>query len=181
MNYIFRANVVIAICVLLAACSQATQIAPSSIPTIDIIETSPSTATPVPSVTATIESTPPKAYIPPALVPTIDPTLIPGLLSKAFSVQTIEGVNGHNMRQITGWDRGFGGGRWVSYCDGYYWLDANHLLLYPTTGQVGPREGYEMPVNAAWQPVVINLESGILWLPPVNTSSTQACKHVYWS
>lgn len=46
---------------------------------------------------------------------------------------------------------------------------------------MGPREGYEIPVDAAWQPIVVNLETGIFWFPPVNTSSLQGCKRVYWS
>lgn len=179
MKKAFRVSVFLAMGLLLIACGQSATATPSPIP-------SPSatvTLTPVLSKTTTapIEPTPRPEYVPPTLIPTIDPTLVPGLLSKAFSLQTTEGVNEHNIQQITGWDHGFGGGYWTGSCDGYYWLDANHLLLYPTTGQAGPREGFETPVNAASQPVIINLESGIVWLPPVNTSSTHACNRVYWS
>ena len=96
-------------------------------------------------------------------------------------MQTIEGVNGHDLRQVTGWDYGFGGGFSYGPCPGYNWLDASHLLLYPRIGQqensfVGARE------YLVSQPTVINLESGHVWLP--NTSQIRdgwICTGVYWS
>lgn len=147
--------------------------------------TIPATATftPVPSpiATAAIGPASQPEFVPPTLIPTIDPTLVPGLLSEAFSVQTIEGVNGHTVRQITGWDHGFGGGYWSGYCPSYYWLDNQHLLVYPATGQTGPIEGVGK-INVVPQPVVINLETGSSWLPPANQSgSPLTCNRVYWS
>jgi len=106
-------------------------------------------------------------------------------LRKAISIHILNGVNGHNIQQITGWDYGFR----KFPCDGYQWLDSNHLLLYPRTGEWkniyhdgAPRE------DLGSQPVVINLTSGVLWLRPpssVPISSTdtpkQDCNSVYWS
>jgi WD40 repeat protein len=103
-------------------------------------------------------------------------------LSKAFSLQTREDVNGHKIRQITGWDHGLGGGDiWHDACSGYRWLDVNHLLLYPATGQVEP-EGYGNYINVVPQPVVINLQTGQVWLPPAKTpSSPRDCNRLEWS
>jgi hypothetical protein len=122
-------------------------------------------------------------YVPPTLIPTIDPTLVPELLSKAFSVQTMEGVNGHKLQQITGWDYGFGGGFLYTSCIGYVWLDTSHFLLYPATGQVDLPEGWSpTKFNVVRQPVIINVDNGHVWLPPVKApTSPENCDTVEWS
>jgi hypothetical protein len=196
MKYLFRAIVFIPLYLLLSACSGTSQ----SMPVASPGATSMPTITPNPTATATLEHTstseyvlptidptlahdvhtPVPEYVPPTLIPTIDPTLVPGLLKDAFSVQTLEGAHRHNVRQITGWDYGFGGGLWQYSCSGYYWLDSTHLLLYPAVGQVSSEA---MPrVNVVQQPVVINIESGNIWLPPANESASPlTCNRVYWS
>ena len=90
-------------------------------------------------------------------------------------------MNGHNTQRIVGWNLGFGGGLWQGSCSGYYWLDTNHMLLYPATGQTSGPDGYFAGINVVPQPVIINIESGATWLPPVNTSSRPTCNRVYWS
>ncbi len=168
---------------LLSACGET----PHSTPTAVLPPSATSTPTiiPSPTATATLEPTPQPEFVWPTLIPTIDPALVPGLLSKAFSVQTLEGVNGHKIQQITGWEYGFGGGLmsyWDDHCNGYYWLDGSHLLLYPTNGQISEQfEGGVRDVRIAHQPVVINLENQDLWLPPINTFSTRDCRRVHWS
>jgi WD40 repeat protein len=141
------------------------------------------TVTAVPSQieTATIEPTPRPVYVPPTLIPTIDPTLVPGLLSKAFSIQTHEGLNAHTIQHNTGWDHGYGGGYWYGSCSEYYWLDTNHLLLYPSIGQTRAFDQWG-GTGVVPQPVVINTENGHVWLPPANQSASPlTCNRVYWS
>jgi hypothetical protein len=101
---------------------------------------------------------------------------VPELLSNAFSLRTLEGVNGHNIRQITGWDYGFG----ATYCPGYEWLDNQHLLLHPTTGQI---QGMGWAGESiSHRPVVIDLEGGHTWLPkPAYWMYGGYCSSVYWS
>ncbi|MGB8982257.1 MAG: hypothetical protein WCC12_10305 [Anaerolineales bacterium] len=116
------------------------------------------------------------------MIPTIDPAAVSDALRYAFSVLTQPGVNGHQIRQITGWDYGFGGGYWYGACSGYEWLDTDHMLLYPAAGQVDPPEGRVIGINVVPQPVVVNLESGSVWLPRAHEStSPYNCNRVYWS
>jgi WD40 repeat protein len=113
------------------------------------------------------------------MVPTIDPTRLPELLSKAFSIQTLEGDNGHHIRKITGWEYGFGGeDAHDNRCPVYVWLDTNHLLLFPTSGQgFETSQGYQRAVSLVPQAVVINLESQAAWLPPeYSATSPWICK-----
>jgi hypothetical protein len=105
---------------------------------------------------------------------------LPELLNKALSVQTLD-LNGYNTRRITGWNYGFGGGVWTSSCDGFYWLDERHLLVHPAAGEVTGPEGFWANVNVVPQPVLINMESGVKWLPPVNRSPQPLCNWVFWS
>jgi len=182
MKYLFRVNVFFALCALLSACGQTAQLTPSSIPSATAPITATPTATLIPSATPTLEPTSTQAYVPPTLIPTIDPTLLPGLLSNAFSIQTLEGVNGHNMQKVTGWDYGFGGGVWTGSCSGFYWLDTDHILLYPAIGEVQGPEGFWANVNVVPQPAVINFESRYTWLPRVSQlTSPLSCNRVNWS
>lgn len=122
-------------------------------------------------------------HVPPTLIPTIDPSRVPDLLRNAFSVKTWPGVIRYQIRQITGWDYGYGGGFLYTSCSGYSWLDTNHLLLYPATGQVDSPEGWSpTKFNVVRQPVVINLDSGNVWLPPVKApASPETCDTLEWS
>jgi len=131
MKKFFRAIVFLAMGLLLITCGQSVTVIPSPIPspTNAIIELP--TATVTPKMTTTLESTPTQAYVPPTLLPTIDPNLVPNLLRESISSQTLKGANGHSLQRITGWDYGFR----QQPCSGYQWLDSNHLLLYPRTGQ----------------------------------------------
>jgi len=93
-------------------------------------------------------------------------------LSKAFSLQTFTDLSGYNIQQITGWKYGFEGGSRYSPYPGYYWLDASHLLLYPRLGeQVNGFSGQWE--DLAYQPTIINLDNGDVWLPDTG--------QVYWS
>src|SRR5829696_7993369 len=181
MRHFFTTITFLTIIVSLAACRQS--ITPTASPVPSPTVTATATITPLPANTSTPTITPTgrPEYVPPTLIPTINPTLVPEMLSKAFSVETLEGVNGHKIRQITGWDYGFGGGFWEGSCPGYYWLDASHLLLYPAAGQIRSFDQWQ-GTNAVPQPVVINIESGAFWLPPANESASPlTCNRVYWS
>jgi len=181
MKKFFRAIVFLAFCLLLIACEQSVTAAPSPIPSPSATATA--TLTPVPSQTATvtIEPTPRRTYVQPTLIPTIDPALLPGLLSDALSIQTFD-MNGYNARRITGWEYGFGANIWYAYCPSYVWLDTNHLLLYPGAGQEYPPAGMGiLGINIVPQPVVMNIETGSVWLPPVDISSGLTCNRVFWS
>ena len=178
MKNVFRTIIFLIISLLFIACGQTVPTIPSPIPSL----TATFTPTPNPTATATVEPTSRPEFVPPTLIPTIDPALVPELLSKAFSVQTLEGENGHKIQQITGWDYGFGGGLWWGSCSGYDWLDSSHLILYPATGQVDAPEGVWSAINVVPQVVVLNLESGHVWLPPeIPSSAPRSCNRVYWS
>jgi len=148
MKYLFRVYIVFFICVLLGACGQATQTA--SVPT----------ATFAPSQTPEIRmETTPTIYVPPTLIPTINPESVPDLLSKAISIQASAGINEHSVQKITGWAYGFR----QEACYGYQWLDSNHLLLYPRTGQ--GQDGFHLgKIDLSSELVVINLTDGRFWL-----------------
>ena len=181
MKKLFRANILIMLFLLSTACSQSSTATPSPIPSPSATATV--TLTPVPNQTsiAPIEPTPRPEYVPPTLIPTIDPTLVSGLLSKAFSVQTMEGLNSRTVQQITGWDYGFGAGFFYDSCADYYWLDTSHLLLYPRTGQEW--DGFTgMSKDLAPQPTVINIKTGMVWLPYTSEIVWSGnCDAVYWS
>lgn len=201
MKNLFRANIIIAVCLLITACGQVPQITPAS----STIPFSPSqTATPQMEALPTLDTyglptfsfdltalptisftTPDGTKIPfptpnpkiPTLIPTIDPNLVPDLLRKGISIQPLNGVNGHNIQQITGWDYGFS-------CTGYQWLDSKHLLLYPLTGQAMKYfMGTSGQEGLSSEPIIVNLTNGTFWLLPQSnmTSSESACKPVYWS
>lgn len=183
MKILVRTTIFLGICLFLIACGQSITATTSPVPSLTATATA--TITPLLTNTSTPTITPAlrPEYVPPTLIPTIDPTLVPELLGKAFAVQTMEGVNGHKIRQITGWDYGFGGGFLYTSCMGYIWLDANHLLVYPATGQVALPEGWSpTKFNVVRRPVVINLENGHVWLPPVKApTSPEICDIVEWS
>lgn len=169
MKTLFRASVFVTLYLLLSACGGASQLAPVSV-------ASPTTLTPtdIPNrnATATLEPAATSALVVPTrptLIPTLDPTSVPKLLSEALSLQTVEGMNGYKIRKITGWDYGF---RQLPCC-GYQWLDSNHLLLYPKTGEgMSPHHDGERQEDLSSQPVIMNLETGASWLPWSNTPTS---------
>lgn len=182
MKSLFKTSVFIMLYLLLTACSEVAQATPAPVSSPSSTAAPTITRTPSPTATVTLEPTPSPAYVEPTLVPTIDPTLVPGLLSKALSVQRMEGVSGHNIQQITGWEHGFGAGMRQYSCTGFDWLDKDHLVLYPAGGEIY-ESGYEGILHTrdvAPQPVIINLRTGSMWLPPVEESLSN-CNLVYLS
>ncbi|MBK9007089.1 MAG: DPP IV N-terminal domain-containing protein [Anaerolineae bacterium] len=179
MRNLLGLNVVLTIILLLTACSQTSQSSSTVVPSF-VRPTITPAAIPSPFSTLSVEITPTQVFVPPTLIPTIDPAVVPELLSKAFFIQFLDGPNGHNIRQITGWDYGLGGGYRFS-CPPFQWMDEQHLLLFPATGQVYD-SAYITGVNIVHQPVIINFESGHTWLPYVNqVASPLSCNGVYWS
>jgi hypothetical protein len=184
MKNLFRVIIFLIICLFFIACGPSVAATPSPVPSPTATATAIATFTPVPSPTATAiiitEPTNRPEFVPPTLIPTIDPTLVPELLSKAFSVQTMEGVSGHKIRQITGWDHGFGGGVWYGLCPGYQWLDTNHILLYPEAGQQEEYVNQASTVRSVVpQLVVMNLDHGTVWV--LDKATSENCNRVYWS
>jgi len=191
MKRLFQAGVFVILYLLLSACGETSQVtsAPGAtlLPTITsrpaAITTTPEYIPPIvmPTIDPTLAHrvhTPIPEYVPPTLIPTIDPTRVPDRLSRAFSIQALEGPNGHTVRKIAGWEFGFGNTMYPYYCPGHSWLDPSHLLLYPVTGQKPGSDGWGR-YNLVPQPVVINLETGAVWLPPVQTENYGTCHKVY--
>jgi hypothetical protein len=117
------------------------------------------TAIPRPTVVpiATVEPAPTFSSSPyPNQVPKFDPEKIPGLLQSALSVETLEPFNSHGLRRVTGWSYGF---------ESFQWMDTNHLLLYPITGQVMIEMAGKVEES---YPSVVNLSSQRIWFPPSN-------------
>jgi hypothetical protein len=205
MKYPFRANIIVLIFALLVACGQVSQLSPTSSatpfpsdtpipsqtmtpqieasPTVDInaLPTFSFINTPVAGVNIPSPTANPNI---PTLLPTIDPISLPELLRKAISVQALKGVNGHNIQQITGWDYGLSQS---NICNTYQWLDPNHLLLYPRTGQeMVSAFGSMVQKNLSSQLIVVNLINGSFWSSPIESASRttlleQNCSPVYWS
>ena len=116
----------------------------------------------------------------PTLIPTIDPNLVPDLLRKSISIQTLNSANGYNIQRITDWDYGFQ----QSPCNSYQWLDSNHLLLRPRTGEgMRPFMDGSKRGDLGSEPVVINLTTGNIWMrPPYSISNYEwDCDAIYWS
>ncbi len=189
MKYPFKAKTIILICIVVVACGQASQIAPTSsatsLPTDTVIPTQAQTSTTAPTTTpiatSTIKVTPKPTYVPPTLIPTIDPKLLPKLLRNALSIQKLD-LNGYKTLRITGWNYGFGGRySFIGDCPGFYWLDSSHLILYPQAGQ--DIDGFSGTFEYLTpQPIVINLETGKSWLPsPDKPRSAFDCKQLNWS
>lgn len=200
MKKLFGTKIILALGMLISACGQALQ----GTPTPGMISSTPA-LTPSQTPTAPIESTPtqfdplsiplPTLAFPdgtnilfptpdpriPTLLPTIDPKLVSDLLRKSISIQTLTGINGHNVQRITGWDNGF---RRSNQCNSFQWLDSNHLILYPRTGE-GKKPAMDSSVRAdlSSQHVVINLTNGNLWLRPPSSVTIYEwdCDSIYWS
>jgi hypothetical protein len=199
MNNLFKVNTIIAICFLITACGQVSQITLTESATPSPTDS----PTPIQTTTPTIDiyalptfsiSSPPTFVIPdgtnipfptpdlrfPTLLPTIDPKLVSSQLRESISIQSVESLNGHNLQRITGWHYGFH----QSECDSYEWLGSNHLLLRPRTGE-GMKPAMDSSVRAdlSSEPVVINLTNGNLWLRPQSSVSTYEwdCDSIYWS
>jgi hypothetical protein len=171
LKNIFRTGYYLAFCLLLIACNpMATASTPTQQPepTLKPDSTATLSATATAAVTATIT---PTSYQEPTPIPTIEPAKIPELLKNSFSIQTLSAFNGHNLQRITGWSNGFNGGLWDngsrSHSQGYLWLDSSHLLLFAATGETF--EPNWSTISAS--PVVMNLDSGTIWLPPNDRSS----------
>lgn len=130
------------------------------------------TVTAAPTASPVVTPPPPPTYGPaPTLVPTVDPTALPGLVLAALTVREEEGVAGHPRRRVTGWEYGVGG--WGD-CT-YRWLDEEHLLLPAFAG-----EEENMGTDRWTLPVVVNLFSGAVWLPQTQRS-LYCCNYPRWS
>jgi hypothetical protein len=73
---------------------------------------------------------------------------------------------------------------WQYSCSGHYWLDKSHLLLYPQAGQrlQSLVTDARLPIGVAPQSVIINIDNGVTWLPPVSSQAMSGiCDRVYWS
>lgn len=195
MKRIAKSSIVFLFCALLIACGQAAQATPlptdtaipSQIPTA-VVETSPTQfdtlSMPLPTVVF-----PDGTNIPfpthdpriPTYLPTFDSEQLPHLLRDNISINTRFGVNGHIVKQITGWDYGFRD----RPCDPYQWLDSNHLLLHPRAGEglMPAAGGSSARGDLSPEPVIINLRSGHLWLRPLASTPVREwdCNPVYWS
>lgn len=190
MKYFFRALIFLAISIFLIACGQSVTVTPLPLPSPSqpLIPTSQPEVTPTNDINIlpTLSfGAPDDTKVPfptpnpkiPTLMPTIDPQLVPDLLRKSISVQTLTGVNGHNVQRITGWNYGFS-------CAGHQWLDSKHLLLYPRTGQtIKYYMGGSIQEGLSSEPIIVNISNGTLWLLPQSnmTSSESPCNLAYWS
>jgi hypothetical protein len=150
----------------LSPTSPAIRLNPSATLTLD---------TTTPAAIGTIPTLIPSPTLEPTLLPTIEVTFIPGLLNSSFVVRILDGMNGHNLHKITGWEYGF---RQSGYCFGpYQWMNENHILLFPLTGQE-----YGMGTMQLSLPVVINHKSEKVWIPSIDgLLSLSSCDQPSWS
>lgn len=122
------------------------------------------------SVTPTVSPDTPTPYKQPTLIPTIETAKIPDLLNNSLSIETLNAFNGYNSQRITGWSNGFNGGMWNrgsrDRSQGYLWMDSSHLLLFPATGETTQPNWSTITSR----PVVMNINSGKIWLPPTDRS-----------
>ncbi len=122
------------------------------------------------SVTTTVLPDTPTPYKQPTLIPTIETAKIPELLNNSLSIETLNAFNGYNSQRITGWSNGFNGGMWNrgsrDRSQGYLWMDSSHLLLFPATGETQDPNWS----NITTRPVVMNINTGKIWLPPIDRS-----------
>lgn len=81
------------------------------------------------------------------------PETISAELQVALQFRDLDALDGHPLSQITRWKYGYS----------FSWIDKNHLLLLPVTGQDnGPDGAYKIS-----QPIIANLTSKRIWVPPV--------------
>lgn len=125
-----------------------------------------------PTAISTLQSTPTLTSSPipvpwPTLIPTVDPAVLPDLLSAAFTVQQESGMDGHTLRRVTGWEYGLRSSDYYGRPP-YRWLDCTHLLLFPL---VGEQEEEMFGAVELTLPVVVNLNRGAAWLPALDRDS----------
>ena len=175
MKYILRFLIFTGMYLLLAACGSSAPITPSPVSPLTSTETSTLTAIPTQESASnstlddplpTVDFSTPSAGAYPTLLPTIDPESARDLLREAISIQTLTGIKGHTLQQITGWDYGFQ----QFPGNGYTWLDSRHLLLHPRTGEEPKQfmDGSRVEDSSS-QPGIVNLEDGRFWYPWLST------------
>ena len=120
---------------------------PSLTPTAPPTQSSISLTSPTPWPTILESTCDCSSQAEPTATPDPQEADLPRRLIAAITLQSAKGVNGHPLRQITGWPQGIAS---------YHWLDNAHLLLYPTIRE------YHGPVVL---PMVMNLNNGKTWLP----------------
>jgi len=165
-----RISIYLALGILLSACGQFTLRPASALPEptatldlaairteaaatafVELTKMAAMTATPSPSMTLTAMAKP-TSRPQPTLFPPIDATKLPGMLQSALSVETLNALNGHNLRRITGWSYGF---------DGFEWMNTTHLLARAIIGPKGG-EAHFLPQN---YPAAVDLNFGKAWIP----------------
>ncbi len=153
------------VCLVLSACSAqqpTVMVTPiASATPHEATETVQPTVTPLPTRKPTVKV----GLAPtPNLKPTIDPTIVPDSLLHELKLIAEPGINGHSVQRITGWEYGFAissGLYGRKYSGPAFWLDDEHLLIQPVTG-----ESWGRPVAQQVQPAVMNLANNKFWLPP---------------
>ena len=180
MKFIHKSiTMVFLVTVTVTSCKNFTSIPAIANPT-DVMNAAIPTATTkvaetqTPSVTYSPSHTPqatPTRYQSPTLIPTIESGNIPDLLENSISLETLDAFNGHSLYRITGWSNGFNSGMWDHgasdrYGQGYKWLDSNHVLLFPATGETTSPNWSTIHVR----PVVMNIKTGDIWVPPNDRS-----------
>lgn len=196
MKQLAKTNIVLLFCALLTACGQTTQA--TSLPTNTAVPSQTQAVVVEPSLTQVdaLSIPLPTVVFPdgtnvpfptskpkiPTYLPTLDPEQLPYLLRDNISVKTLSGVDGHTLKQITGWDYGF---RKTYNCNSFQWLDSNHLILYPRTGEDHMPYGGGSTIRGdlSSQDAVINLSNGHLWTRPlaIKLSGEWGCNSMYWS
>jgi hypothetical protein len=129
------------------------------------------------SPTRTVRPTPkvrPTSTPLPTLIPTLDPAVASERVRTSIRLEITTGLNAYPLQRVTGWPNGL---RSSYYCpDGpYRWLNDDHLLIYPVTGEV---EG--MGVYESVLPFIIDLNGSQAWQPASN-GPTAGCDHPLWS
>lgn len=106
----------------------------------------------------------------PTLIPTMLPENIAGQLQTAFKFRDLDDVDGYSLHQITGWKYGYS----------FSWIDVTHLLLYLKVGEYD-----NGGINGEYQPVIANLATKKIWIPPVNKMVAHWAGHssniLHWS
>lgn len=156
MTRLSRTILYLTLSMLLISCSKSINPTKTQLPAPTVVSS--------PTVVPTSTVKPTATIVPyPTIIPTIDPTEISNLLQSALSVQTLDILNGHKLRRVSGWNNGFENEYWKSDgYKGYEWLDANHLLLFPIVGETQSPNWTTINARA----VVLDIDTTKVWLPP---------------
>lgn len=112
----------------------------------------------------------------PTYLPTLDAAQVPASLIDALRFERLGNAGRRPLTRIAGWGYGY---RSTHYCEHgpYHWLDDDHLLLYPVTGQ----EFFEAAGVAEYTwPIVLDLSQEQAWAIPI-PAPAQSCGLPLWS